>query len=684
MAFGRLDVYWPDGPIEIYRLDKPTVGIGRQRGNDIVLDTNTVSRYHASLMVEGDQCHIRDLDSVNGTYVDGVRLKPQEPYRLRGGEEIQVGDVRLVFNPAHAIADTAPTPLTSTETLALALPTFEVTVEGAEQYVTPGVHARAELLVRNNSDKADHYFIELDGVSKDWVHLDRVEMALDPGAEGHVVIGFKPPRRPESAIGDYAVTLNVRAQSQPAQPLVARLTLHVLSFAAFGMRLDPGGDAVQPGQPFTVRLHNQGNIALPISLHGRDSQRAGLLFHFQPQQMTLQPGQQIGVLATVQVSRALRGNDATLPFAVVAASHDAAAWQVAVPGRLHIPAARSTLKWLGAGGAVLALIVVAVALALWLAQPSSPEIVSDLALASPVAGSALLAGDLVTLSWQVRNAEQLQLVVNLNGNLSAQVDLPLDAQETTYLVGESGQYTFNVLARKGDIEVAGAPVTVQVWPKIVRFEANPRVLVRGVAQALTLSWETQGATGVRITGLEGLLGQPDDNIHPPNGSNTYTDFFPPAEGNASLHLVALAGGGVPEQQSAPLDVAVVPAECTVVAAEGAPLYDQEGRPPLTMLADNERVIAQAADPARQWVRVITQTNLVGWVAWNALFCGNFDPALLVAESIVPTPMFTLTPTATMTPSLTPTATFTASPTPTRTPGIIPTFTPSPTKATPRP
>ena len=52
-AYGRIDVYWPDGPIESYPLEKPIVAIGRSSGNDIMLDTTAISRYHLTVTLTG-------------------------------------------------------------------------------------------------------------------------------------------------------------------------------------------------------------------------------------------------------------------------------------------------------------------------------------------------------------------------------------------------------------------------------------------------------------------------------------------------------------------------------------------------------------------------------------------------------------------------------------------------------
>ena len=49
--------------------------IGRKADNDIVLSDPTVGRYHAELSYENDEYWLTDLDSLNGTYVNGERLK---------------------------------------------------------------------------------------------------------------------------------------------------------------------------------------------------------------------------------------------------------------------------------------------------------------------------------------------------------------------------------------------------------------------------------------------------------------------------------------------------------------------------------------------------------------------------------------------------------------------------------
>jgi CheY-like chemotaxis protein len=54
-----------------------------------------VSRRHAVLVATGDRLEIIDLKSTNGTFINGQRLQPFKPYRLRHTDEITLGDVRI-------------------------------------------------------------------------------------------------------------------------------------------------------------------------------------------------------------------------------------------------------------------------------------------------------------------------------------------------------------------------------------------------------------------------------------------------------------------------------------------------------------------------------------------------------------------------------------------------------------
>jgi pSer/pThr/pTyr-binding forkhead associated (FHA) protein len=77
-----------------FLLDQPVTSAGRGPGCDIFLDEVTSSRRHAEFRRDNGEFRIVDLDSLNGTYVNG---KPVASAMLANGDEIQIGKFRLVF-----------------------------------------------------------------------------------------------------------------------------------------------------------------------------------------------------------------------------------------------------------------------------------------------------------------------------------------------------------------------------------------------------------------------------------------------------------------------------------------------------------------------------------------------------------------------------------------------------------
>jgi pSer/pThr/pTyr-binding forkhead associated (FHA) protein len=79
---------------ERHEIDKRRVVIGRSKDCDVQLSDPNVSRRHAELRQEGAAFWIVDLDSTNGTEVNGRRLKRA---KLQTGDTITIGSTELVF-----------------------------------------------------------------------------------------------------------------------------------------------------------------------------------------------------------------------------------------------------------------------------------------------------------------------------------------------------------------------------------------------------------------------------------------------------------------------------------------------------------------------------------------------------------------------------------------------------------
>ncbi|HEX4385054.1 MAG TPA: sigma-54-dependent Fis family transcriptional regulator, partial [Myxococcales bacterium] len=67
---------------------KPRASLGQQPGGDLVIDDPSVSRFHCEILLDSGEARVRDLESRNGTFVDGTRVV--ESY-LRDGAELKLG-----------------------------------------------------------------------------------------------------------------------------------------------------------------------------------------------------------------------------------------------------------------------------------------------------------------------------------------------------------------------------------------------------------------------------------------------------------------------------------------------------------------------------------------------------------------------------------------------------------------
>src|SRR6266513_5383942 len=77
-----------------YELVGDAVMIGRSPLNDIVIDNPVVSAQHAMLQKVGDTYWLKDLNSTNGTYINGLLFTYGE---LKDGDTVRFGAVMVIF-----------------------------------------------------------------------------------------------------------------------------------------------------------------------------------------------------------------------------------------------------------------------------------------------------------------------------------------------------------------------------------------------------------------------------------------------------------------------------------------------------------------------------------------------------------------------------------------------------------
>jgi hypothetical protein len=102
---GRLVVEATGAAIPLYGKTKVIIGRGDpSSGTFPQIDMTEhggkeggVSRRHARLAVQGGQVLIEDLNSTNGTRVNGKKLRPNQPHPVEYGDEITLGWVKMTF-----------------------------------------------------------------------------------------------------------------------------------------------------------------------------------------------------------------------------------------------------------------------------------------------------------------------------------------------------------------------------------------------------------------------------------------------------------------------------------------------------------------------------------------------------------------------------------------------------------
>src|SRR5260370_11812049 len=79
--------------------------LGRHPDNAVRLADREVSKEHASIERLGSQFLLRDLGSSNGTFVNGRRIRE---LKLKGGDEVVLGNFRLTFHAARSERSSSP------------------------------------------------------------------------------------------------------------------------------------------------------------------------------------------------------------------------------------------------------------------------------------------------------------------------------------------------------------------------------------------------------------------------------------------------------------------------------------------------------------------------------------------------------------------------------------------------
>ena len=98
-----------DGTDQEVLWEQPHLTVGRDPSNDLVINHRLVSRRHARFEKAEVGFYVRDLDSTNGTFVNGQRI--EGAHLLRNNDEVWIGDTVIVFRDPEATMKGTPPPV---------------------------------------------------------------------------------------------------------------------------------------------------------------------------------------------------------------------------------------------------------------------------------------------------------------------------------------------------------------------------------------------------------------------------------------------------------------------------------------------------------------------------------------------------------------------------------------------
>ena len=81
---------------EYYVIDGD-ISLGRSSKNDVVIKDKFVSKNHLLISVKNQRYYLEDLGSANGTFLNGVKIDPNELIELQNNDKIGVGFIQFIF-----------------------------------------------------------------------------------------------------------------------------------------------------------------------------------------------------------------------------------------------------------------------------------------------------------------------------------------------------------------------------------------------------------------------------------------------------------------------------------------------------------------------------------------------------------------------------------------------------------
>jgi serine/threonine-protein kinase len=223
------------------------ITIGRDAGNHIVLDADTVSLRHATAQWTPRGWQIIDCGSTNGVFLDGVRLLHDVPEPWLPEQTLAIGPFFLQLH--------APEPSSR------AGDRLAVMLSPAAVNLAPGVMAQARIVIRNITETRQYVQVTL-FETPPWLELPQDALPLAPEQEGRLLLNVRPP--PDTPPGVYPYRLAARSLSGGREEVVVAGSIQIERISRFALSCGP--DVMPNNGLCRVTITNEGNAATTYKL----------------------------------------------------------------------------------------------------------------------------------------------------------------------------------------------------------------------------------------------------------------------------------------------------------------------------------------------------------------------------------------------------------------------------------
>ncbi len=336
-------VLMPDKSVQNFKMKPDGLTIGRSAENDISIDLSGVSRKHARIDFDGQNYLIRDLKSLNGTFLEKKRLPAETPHNWLPGENLRIGDAWLRVERQSQLRTTQAVVSRELPTTPISKGTLPETDEvyigkdgetiGATQVfrsaglgwvaahseslnisVAPGSSTEVPILMFNRGPAADTFLIHVHGIPTEWIQKSPQSQRVPAHGQREIQITISPPRTAQVKAGRYAMLVRLTSQNSSNQYVELRLTLTVTAYSLFSSEIQP--DALRANETGQVIIHNRGNLQETFHVIWED--RTHTLVFDPPQvKLNLQVGKSavIDYRPTLKKPRLL-GSEVVFPYKV--------------------------------------------------------------------------------------------------------------------------------------------------------------------------------------------------------------------------------------------------------------------------------------------------------------------------------------------------------------------------------